>query len=1027
MPKKGRISVSDVIDGSGIVSEIKKVTDGLLLAVNAIEKAKQSLKGVSSTGKGGSSGLSGLASAEKEANTVRAQTIKMVGELEKLEAKLILVQGEYNKRIQQTKIQLKQENDQIKQNITGNAEQVRIKKLQAIVNKEVAGSYNALDAQYRLNIISLNHLTQEEIENSAAGKKLAADTKVLHSQLQAMDQSTARNRTGYNGLRFSMIQVGRELPSMAYGFNVFMAAISNNLPMVTDEIKKAKMELAALKAEGKVGVPIWKQMAGAIFSWQTALIMAITVLTVFGKQISDRVKSIREENRAINELKKSHEGWVKQLREEGKAWKYIADEKKYRDKVDEETRKNSEPEKTRVALLVKTINDLTIETKLRKAAFDELNNSYPTYLEGMKFEDINAGKLSEKYKALTQDIVNYENAKASETQIQDRRDELVKLQDELTKFKNEFSGDKSGFEKLFSGKHWGVMIKSFGSAVKGLIAQNKDLTKTPEIIITEEIAKKEFELEEKIKQLNKAEADLTFVLDPSRKDPKSSSSSSDSDSLLEKAKRQNELKLQEYRHQLEEEYRAYSESTEKTLGLGEERDMLLSQRRKKMDEDLMQMEYDLNYDKQKATELGSNYLLDIIEKEKNTNIGLSDKSSKEILKIEKEASIKRLEIEADAAKLTSDIIRDTTKNKIDNANEVAKFYDDILKEEAENEIARMYEAVDKKAIVDSKAAANKIKAARGNEEKIAIITDEYQEKLIDNEISGIKDLLSLNNNFHFLSEKQEIDFNSRLKELQKKRSEEDFDDFKAAEKKKLEFRRKMIDESLGIINAGFELQQQLLDNQLSRAERVHELELQSAVESIEGRMLADAKYDKKKREIEKKQAILKKAQGSFNVIIDTAQAIMEYTKMGPEGIPLAIAAGILGGIELTTILTERVPAYNKGKKNAKGGLSILGDSDSSGRGGSELVIEPSGKAWLSSNKSSLYDITPNSDIYPADETQKILAAQALNNDFNIIELGETNNLLKSINNNGKELTWTEGNYRVVKRGNKTTKYAIRGN
>jgi hypothetical protein len=38
----------------------------------------------------------------------------------------------------------------------------------------------------------------------------------------------------------SVQQIVRELPSAAMGLNMFFLAISNNLPILTDEIKRAK-------------------------------------------------------------------------------------------------------------------------------------------------------------------------------------------------------------------------------------------------------------------------------------------------------------------------------------------------------------------------------------------------------------------------------------------------------------------------------------------------------------------------------------------------------------------------------------------------------------------------------------------------------------------------------------------------------------------------------------------------------------------------------------------------------------------
>lgn len=50
----------------------------------------------------------------------------------------------------------------------------------------------------------------------------------------------------------SIQQVGRELPSLAYGPKVFFSAISNNLPILADEIKRARIEYDLLKNRGSL-------------------------------------------------------------------------------------------------------------------------------------------------------------------------------------------------------------------------------------------------------------------------------------------------------------------------------------------------------------------------------------------------------------------------------------------------------------------------------------------------------------------------------------------------------------------------------------------------------------------------------------------------------------------------------------------------------------------------------------------------------------------------------------------------------
>ncbi|MFT0565457.1 hypothetical protein ACMSEC_03940 [Bacteroides faecis] len=96
----------------------------------------------------------------------------------------------------------------------------------------------------------------------------------------------------WNGLGMSVQQVARELPSLAVGWNTFFLAISNNLPILADEIKKANAEFKAMRESGIKGIPVWKQLTGAIFNWQTALVIGITLLSVYGKDLVNWISGL---------------------------------------------------------------------------------------------------------------------------------------------------------------------------------------------------------------------------------------------------------------------------------------------------------------------------------------------------------------------------------------------------------------------------------------------------------------------------------------------------------------------------------------------------------------------------------------------------------------------------------------------------------------------------------------------------------------------------------------------------------------
>lgn len=152
---------------------------------------------------------------------------------------------------------------------------------------------------------------------STIGTNLQKQIQALNTEISSAEQATGRYQrnvgnyaSSWNGLSVSVQQVARELPSLAVGWNTFFLAISNNLPMLADELKKAAAEYKAFKMAVAAGnndvakvAPVWKQLITSIFSWQTALVAAITLLSVYGKDIIEWTKKLFGAGEAIKNTK----------------------------------------------------------------------------------------------------------------------------------------------------------------------------------------------------------------------------------------------------------------------------------------------------------------------------------------------------------------------------------------------------------------------------------------------------------------------------------------------------------------------------------------------------------------------------------------------------------------------------------------------------------------------------------------------------------------------------------------------------
>lgn len=157
--------------------------------------------------------------------------------------------------------------------------------------KNLEGSVNGLRKSIRDLTAQYNALSAADREGSV-GNGIAERISKMQAQVSAAEQRLGNFRSNvgnyqsaFNGLNVSVSQIVRELPSATMGANMFFLAISNNIPMLVDEINNLRAANKLAMKEGKQGVPILKQLGAAVFSWNSLISVCITLLTVYGKDI----------------------------------------------------------------------------------------------------------------------------------------------------------------------------------------------------------------------------------------------------------------------------------------------------------------------------------------------------------------------------------------------------------------------------------------------------------------------------------------------------------------------------------------------------------------------------------------------------------------------------------------------------------------------------------------------------------------------------------------------------------------------
>ena len=147
----------------------------------------------------------------------------------------------------------------------------------------------------------------------------------LNNQIQTVEASIAklngninRQTRSFNGLSNSINQISRELPAFTYSVQTGFLALSNNIPILTDEIARLRAENLKLAESGQPTVSVFKQITSALFSWQTLLSVGITLITVFGGKIYELITGTKQLTEAQKKAAEETKGYSLQMIEQNK-------------------------------------------------------------------------------------------------------------------------------------------------------------------------------------------------------------------------------------------------------------------------------------------------------------------------------------------------------------------------------------------------------------------------------------------------------------------------------------------------------------------------------------------------------------------------------------------------------------------------------------------------------------------------------------------------------------------------------------
>lgn len=894
-------------------------------------------------------------------------------------------------------------------------------------NLAAEGSYKQLSLQLELMKRAYKEMSEAE-KAGANGRLLKAGIEELDAHLKDAAAGMGefqRNVGNYaiagesaaraNGnLKMSVQQVVRELPSAAVGLNTFFLAISNNIPQVIDAMNRAKEANASLAASGKKGVPVWMQLVKSLVSWQTALVVGITLLTMYGDKIVAWIGNLfkgGEASRKAAEMQKAHNETMRKASET------------YTNTLAQNAARNIAAYRKLQAEYKALGDDMAARKKWIKenaSAFQELGYKVNSVSDAEKFFRTKTKDVIESFKLRAQAAAYAAESvelyqKAIEMGQKNVRAPKVGSKVGSIELKDVYGLSSAEIGNLFKAQYdkggnerkdveaglinvtQAVQKQIFEYAARPNLEEKKRLEKQADAL-----AGKSGELERKYAEMMKG----TGLADSGKGDTGTSTATGGEkvDWAAIEAERRKELlearkqtagllKAQQRQAQDEQAQAAIDgmqDQTKRELAQiekdAQEKREAIKEDARKMAESLAALSYKEylaedpknNWKGWKATSMGRMSSEDWQKAVTDGNAdlgGFDEKTQRRILEARKAFNERMLAAEEDL------------QGKLRKAYEAgADSRVEAMQDEYAGAQAARNEAYRKaQADLKKKAARGEVKP-KDYERQSAEMQEDYAVETAQSSVSLIRKQLETEK----LSAEKRKELQRRLMQAMGDLAEAEADREKGINDRKYrdmkdhqEKVKDILQKTAEAISNVTALASAIYDGKIQQVEAEEEAEqehYEKEQERIQGladsgviteeeaearKRAAQAKTEKKTEELERKKRQLQYKQAVWNKMnsiaqtgIATAMGIMQALAMWPPNIPLAAFVGAMGAVQLATILATPIPKYAKGTDSHKGGLAVVGD------GGRPEVVVMHGRYWLTPDKPTLVDMPQGAQVLP---------------------------------------------------------------
>lgn len=925
-------NINDIISPEA-ERQLRDLNDNLETAIQNITKFGQAAKGITVEFKG----VKDFATLNELQQKVKDTTDKMAKSQRDLADAIDMAQ------VKEEKAVAKFVADAEKKAAIAEKAAERERRATAKLNNE----YEQLKAAYAAASAEAQRLGAKLGTNDAQFKAAAASAKGMYDQLLKIELAVgkAQRQVGqYNQAAFAMQQLLRETPAFAYSFGTGIMAISNNIPILIDEIKRLKVANEELKASGAKTIPIWKTLLGSIFSPTGILTLGIGIFTILATKL-DIFKS--KTNEAADATKKFND----ELKE-----------------IDKQAQKSAASEQSRVNVLVQTAKNTALAMDVRTNAVKELQNLYPAYLGNLAQEKILTGDITKELEDLNKAIVARSMATAIGDKITKEYEKIIAAEAELGTMRSK------------------TMQGVGGGAPQAFIYDQQERTQA----LKEEIAT----AEEAIKQYNKLvdqyAAGAGALMAGKTKDAavkKTKDTTLKAENELTQAiftNRQKELEI------IRDTNKSISEDTEKTMQerlaayqnyiaavlelAKNERDRTIEIENEKIDEinrlkkgksgqelkNLIDMEYAAMVRIQTAQKEFNNTTQTTTHNSRKAILGIVNSSNDQWIKSEEFKNEKLKELQINLFLMDSELLKQQLQRKEISQREYDRKMKDLRKSEGamilQDDIDLYTRLLQNKELSAEKqleiqrklnqALKAKSQMDAGSAPRSGRITDGLALSL------GITD------------EKAMQAFYDSAINLANTAA----DTIVSIAQRQYDAEMRMLDRKREAIQTNYDLQMDLINatskTDEERANRTAKLNSE--------RMEQEAEIEEKRKQIAIKQAQFQKAASVAAIIQNTAvaitKAIAEFTVAAPPIVALIAAAG---AAQLASVVSAPLPAYKEGTDHHKGGAFIAGDG-----GAPELIVAPNKRPYWSASTSTLYNEAAGTKVIPIDKFVRNIDATA---------------------------------------------------